>query len=385
MTESTTKPAAAVQPEAAATGRLEAAHDRYRSQRSFGALDGLRCICIVAVVWHHARPLTDLPTLATRGFLGVDLFFVISGFLIVTLLLRERDQTGGISLQKFYIRRTLRIFPVYYAIVLALGGYYAFVANGSEVGDAFLRDFWIYLTYTGNFFFLGWGVVWSLAAEEQFYLVWPQVERRLSGWFVPIMVVALAVNQLFNFPATRDVIAAALNAPRLGELSMVQATFTPILLGVCVAHLLHDRASFVRLGPLVCGRLAPLFWLLALGVVVAIPNDEIAGIHRLGIHVLMAGLVASCVAQERHVVMPLLQLAPVARIGVISYGIYLYHIHSIVVAEKLLQRFGVHFDLAPFLLGGFIAIVVSELSFRLFEMPFLKLKARFATVPKGHV
>ena len=67
MTESTTRPAAAVQPGAAGTGRLEAAHDRYRSQRSFGALDGLRCICIVAVVWHHARPVTDLPTLATRG------------------------------------------------------------------------------------------------------------------------------------------------------------------------------------------------------------------------------------------------------------------------------------------------------------------------------
>ena len=151
------------------------AFDRYRAQASFGALDGLRCLCIVAVVWHHSVAIDfDLP-IAGRGFLGVDLFFVISGYLIVTLLLREHRRTGTISLRNFYIRRTLRIFPVYYAIVFALSLYYWLVNTDSEVGQQFLKDIPIYLTYTGNFFHPGWAVVWSLAAEEQFYLVWPQI------------------------------------------------------------------------------------------------------------------------------------------------------------------------------------------------------------------
>lgn len=149
------------------TGPMHRSHAQYVAQRSFGSLDGLRCLSIVAVLWHHGKPSIDFPTIATRGFLGVDLFFVISGFLIVTLLLRERDQIGQISLKKFYVRRTLRIFPVYYLLVCTLALYYSFVASDSSVGDQFLSDLWIYLTYLGNYFFLGWAIVWSLAAEEQ--------------------------------------------------------------------------------------------------------------------------------------------------------------------------------------------------------------------------
>ena len=67
-------------------------HERFLALRRFGALDGLRCLSIVAVVWHHTRPEIPGMLLDNRGFLGVDMFFVLSGFLIVTLLLRERDR-----------------------------------------------------------------------------------------------------------------------------------------------------------------------------------------------------------------------------------------------------------------------------------------------------
>src|SRR5437870_3157565 len=92
-------------------------YGEFRQTRYFGALDGLRCLSIVAVVAFHTLRGTSSP-IVLRGNLGVDLFFLISGFLITTLLIRERSQYGAISLKKFYIRRTLRIFPLYYAVLL---------------------------------------------------------------------------------------------------------------------------------------------------------------------------------------------------------------------------------------------------------------------------
>ena len=82
---------------------------------------------------------------------------------------------------------------------------------------------------------------------------------------------------------------------------------------------------------------------------------------------------------------PFLRVAPIARVGVISYGVYLYHIHALAIAEKVLERLDIHFALAPFLLGTLVCIVVSELSFRLLEAPFLKLKAKFSMIPRGHI
>ena len=83
------------------------AHQGYLETRVFGSLDGLRAASILAVVWHHTPLVYPDLVLSRRGFLGVDLFFIISGFLIVTLLLRERRRSGRISLRGFYVRRFL--------------------------------------------------------------------------------------------------------------------------------------------------------------------------------------------------------------------------------------------------------------------------------------
>jgi peptidoglycan/LPS O-acetylase OafA/YrhL len=144
--------------------------------RSIPSLDGLRAVAVVSVILGHSegRALDSFPILAPfrRGEIGVALFFVISGFLITYLLLKEQDETGDIHLQKFYFRRTLRIFPPFYAYVAVVGMLTA-AGSFSVSAGAFLSA----LTYTWNFNnhrdLWIFGHLWSLSLEEQFYLIWP--------------------------------------------------------------------------------------------------------------------------------------------------------------------------------------------------------------------
>src|SRR4051794_35840466 len=159
-------------------------YSAYRALTHFGSLDGLRAASILAVLFHHAvEPVAALPA-TSRGFLGVDMFFLLSGFLIVTLLLRERDAYGRISLGKFYVRRTLRIFPVYYGLLLVFSLLYLTAGERLSTSKGFFAALPFYLTYTSNWTTTqaaNFAITWSLAAEEQFYLVWPAVEKYLRG------------------------------------------------------------------------------------------------------------------------------------------------------------------------------------------------------------
>ncbi len=357
------------------------AFDSYQRTRAFGALDGLRCLSILVVVWHHSPVRLSWWTASNLGFLGVDLFFVISGFLIVTLMLRERERNGDISLPKFYMRRTLRIFPLYYGLILFLSLYYVTLGADSSFGSEFLADLPIYLCYLGNFFPVGFGIVWSLAAEEQFYLAWPLIERNLRRFIVPILAVAIGINQLFNFKLPRAWIEGWLGGAGAFEgLGIVQCTFTPILLGVCLAHLFQERRSFERCAPLFASRFAPVGWALALVALAALVSEtNIAGWGRLSVQLLMAGLVGSAVYREDHLLMPLLRFRPFVRIGTVSYGIYLLHIHAIELTKRFMGLLGVTEGLLIFVVAAGLAILLAELSFRFWETPFLRLKGRFAS------
>src|SRR3954454_21644367 len=128
------------------------AYYRTFTERShFGSLDGLRCISIVAVIWSHGPGQQATSVLLGSGRLGVNLFFAISGFLITTILLRERRSTGDISLRRFYARRALRIFTSYYTAL----GVYVFPSRlsfPSASATAFFMSLPYFLTYTSNRF-----------------------------------------------------------------------------------------------------------------------------------------------------------------------------------------------------------------------------------------
>ena len=159
--------------------------------RFFESLDGLRAISILGVIWTHVwyvsgpdyyDTLIKLPVLRNGAF-GVSIFFAISGFLITTLLLREQLKYGRISLRDFYIRRTLRIWPLYYATLALYVALVLILQRGTGRNHVFFHYLPGYLTFTYTWF-AGWqessaifNFAWSLSVEEQFYLIWAGVLR----------------------------------------------------------------------------------------------------------------------------------------------------------------------------------------------------------------
>jgi peptidoglycan/LPS O-acetylase OafA/YrhL len=356
-------------------------YERYLAVRHFGSLDGLRCLSIVAVVFHHGvDEHHELPLVAQLGFLGVDLFFVLSGFLIVTLLLREKRSRGRISLSRFYVRRVLRIFPAYFGLLLALGLVYAFVAPNASTAAGYWELLPFYLTFTSNWVIdnaANLGVLWSLAAEEQFYLVWPAVEKVLPNrWVWAVLAVVLAVNQAVNFRLIDGWLRAHLGVGH-ADLSMLQITFTPIALGVCLAHLLDQRSTFMRVYTFLAPRWSPLAAFAILGILVNLGREDIAGWQRLTIQLAMAFLLASVVVREDHAARRFLAWRPVAFVGSISYGMYLYHMWALHVVREGLKRSPVRVPGDLFLLGLGLTVVVAAVSYYLYERRFLRLKGRF--------
>jgi peptidoglycan/LPS O-acetylase OafA/YrhL len=164
------------------------------------SLDGLRTISVALVIVSHFLPIVGIKDRWNMGMLGVKFFFVISGFLITGLLLKEIDKTETVNLAKFYFRRTLRIFPPYYFYLFAI-----------FIGSRFITElpasnFASSLTYTSNYFVPGtWNLLhtWSLSVEEQFYLIFPFVllflGKRKIVWLLGGLILFLPFLRLIDF------------------------------------------------------------------------------------------------------------------------------------------------------------------------------------------
>lgn len=150
--------------------------------RRISGLDGVRGLAILGVVIEHGWLGVPGAQITRAGAYGVDLFCLLSAFLIASLLLRERRETGKIHFGHFYLRRALRIFPAYFALVLLCFGAALLWPTTNDLAVIpsmmpYLLTFTANLLPTTNFL----GALWSVCAEEQFYLVWPTLERFLPG------------------------------------------------------------------------------------------------------------------------------------------------------------------------------------------------------------
>lgn len=350
----------------------------FRQTRFYGSLDGLRFLSVAAVVWHHTASRSFDAAIFHYGMHGVTLFFAISGFLITTLLLREKERFGTVSLRKFYIRRSLRIFPLYYTVVLLYVVAVKVFEGDSQVGLQFFVNLKYYLTYTSNWFVdLDGRVIfyfaWSLATEEQYYLVWPSVERHLKGWkpvWAAVGMIALA--QLAVTGALASILPFEFGLRVIGSIS------TAICMGVILAHLLHEEQSFVVIHRLLGRKASALIALIFLvAVFFGLEYMGLAGSLLLNFGLVL--LVGSCVIREDNILAKGLRLKPIAWIGTVSYGVYLLHMLCANAAKKALPEFIVEYPIGYFVLALAMSSVAATISFKYYESFFLKLKKRFET------
>jgi peptidoglycan/LPS O-acetylase OafA/YrhL len=376
MKPATLHPTSVDQPRAPLPA-LATAHDRYRQTRFFSSLDGLRALSILAVIWHHTASASATHAILHEGKKGVNLFFVISGFLIVTLLLRAKEQRGTFSLPKFWGRRALRIFPVYYVVL----GLYVVLVFWLERDPIYRHAFFGHLpafaTFTSNWFVslenprVIFYFAWSLAAEEQFYLVWPWFERFLRGaWPLLAALVTLLVTQGVAIGTSAQNPMALPLALRI--ISSVPAA---ILLGVILAHLLHSPATFRFLRG-ISGRRGSavttlILLLAALGAVPALGPAE-----NLVVAVSMMMLVSACVIREDNDLARILSNPVVAWVGKVSYGMYLFHMIAVNVAHRLASALGHSSPYLDFAGGVLLAVGMASLSYLFFESRLLKVKDR---------
>jgi len=361
-------------------------HSDYLSMRYFTALDGLRCVCILAVIWHHT-PHTFVSDhwgflsgqWAHRGFLGVDAFFALSGFLIVTLLLRERNRTGKIQLGAFYARRFLRLSPPYYVLLAVVTLAFWTARRGTPQAEAYLQALPFYVFYLANWLTLhaaNMSILWSLATEEQFYLVWPFIEKFTSRFTTMLLLAALLLlNQAINYGILDELFQRVFHA-RIMHLEIMECTFTPILLGVCLAHLLHQPMTYQRTCRVLQLPAVPWLLLLAFAALCLWGPADISGTTRLCLQLTVTAFIGTLVVQPKQMLGKLLSHPVFTHLGVISYGMYLYHMWCIDASIRVLQRIDFDNEGAILLTSIAITIVTAEVSYRAIERPFLKWKEK---------
>lgn len=298
-------------------------------------LDGVRGIAVLCVIMAHAYVIApaviDTPIvsrLAASGFLGVDTFFVLSGFLITALLLTERERTGSVRLGAFFLRRALRLLPPLYFMLAAVWVHGLITDFRASTGQFTQRTIVAALTYTSNFFAKGHpemvgdlGHLWSLAIEEQFYLVWPFLLLALLGWTatrhsVTPIVLALAAVVVIHRTWVFD--HHGWYPAYLGTLTRSDGLFV----GAAAAMLWHGRAF----GPKVLRYAGATGSAVALAGLLVLRGDS-ALTYRGGLfvfNVAVASILLSLVDSE-WMGRRFLSWQPLAGLGRVSYGVYLWH------------------------------------------------------------
>jgi peptidoglycan/LPS O-acetylase OafA/YrhL len=312
------------------------------------------------------------------GAYGVDLFFALSAYLITSLLLRERVATGALDLRGFYLRRILRIWPLYLAFV-AFAAIFAALIPGQHlpmkyvVGYSLLAGNWIYAFYGLPASFAT--PLWTVSIEEQFYLAWPLVLRKAS---VRIMAI-IAVGILVVANAWRVWLAISAAPVEWIEYN----TFTrldPIAFGILLALFGHKLPQFTRLQrvALLCGGVVTwivVFAFTVTGQHLTVTTWRMALGHPIMALASVAVLLSVLGSQNR-----LLRNPTLLYLGKISYGLYVLHEFAHFCAIRLVHASTPGMVVAQSIVGLALTILLAAASYRWLESPFLRLKERFAHV-----
>ena len=346
-------------------------------------LDGIRGISALAVVCFHLAP-----GLTPQGWMAVDCFFVLSGYLITAILLANRDEPHYFL--NFYARRALRIWPIYYLTLLPILAAYRLMPTNYPINSSIILQ---YLTYTQNIQHIwfdpaaraiqAYSHTWTLAIEEQFYMLWPLMVRTVPRRGLAVVCIAIAVGSgaLRGMGMSWDVLPARCDGFALGALlalimsgryasaeihkNLLRVLITTVVIaGTAVALCLWDPREI----PTPWGKLG----FLSRGEWMVGP-----------LNVLFFGLIGVVILNVGREWLAFLRSRPLVYLGTISYGLYLYHIPVLFAVEAVFRKLGSghSFDASRPMFRSIIeltvSITVASLSWRFIEKPVLGLKSRF--------
>jgi len=341
------------------------------------SLDGWRAIAIIFVILGHAK-FTVAPNSLYYYFaetfiyaeLGVRIFFVLSGFLITTLLIKERIRFGTINIKNFFIKRVLRIFPVLYLYMLVI-----FILNYhlnlGLVKDNFLGP----LLYLNNFtFFTGtWltGHTWSLAVEEQFYLIWPFLFSVLTKnlWLFCLLMISLVPFLKILYYFKPDTYEATLGP----FITNADAIFSGALIAI-----LSFKNIFKTSQKIWNIKGLDLVFILIIFVSMFCVHRGMAGLifYPMGstiCNVMICLLLIRTLLNNQSLLFRLLNRRILVHIGLLSYSLYIWQQLFIVP----INMYGGRFNLFIFPLNIVLAFAAAYLSYNLFEKYFLHFKTQF--------
>lgn len=370
----------------------------------FKGLDEIRAIAALSVMFHHIElykfragisSLFDTPlapALAALGEHGVYSFFVMSGFLITYLLLTEKKQFAIIQLRKFYIRRVLRIWPLYYFIIILsflvvplvaprvnfLQNETYYFEKNTRLREAFVTTLGLFLLFLPNLALklrppvVGAAQSWSVGVEEQFYLIWPlivqRVPNRLMAWvFAIIAIVYPLVPTLLHKVSAQlasycevFVLALPIHIMAIGAFGATILFRNP----QCLKTVLGNEVVF---GITIC--------MLAVALMIRIPAFMFACI--------VMAVIAFCIQDGLRFN---LRSAMLRALGKVSYGVYMYHslvmyvVFGAIHTESSIYIGGVLYQVTVYAAVLCGTLLVSQLSYTFLELPFISLKNRVYTV-----
>jgi peptidoglycan/LPS O-acetylase OafA/YrhL len=369
----------------------------------FRSLDGIRGVGIIFVLGYHYLLLSDYDW-STIGFswVWIQMFFVQSGFLITRILTDSTQEDAGAYFSRFYWRRILRIFPVYFGYLLVAAITWRFLGVPEDFGRRAptLLSFTYNLSDVareivhGNLWFIHF---WSLAVEEQFYLAWPLLVYLLGPRSLRLLVVAvILLVPLFRWWFVQHLISDGMSPEMSGRLSysFTVSQLDALATGAAIA-ILNLQTRVRHTGRWALGMVSLLVAAGALNYLALTRSGLELSVSSLG---LSGGLVGNLQHVWSYTLVNLAFLfvilhltsegyrgvftAPVlVRIGKIAYGMYVYHMAVLIAFDWLNERY-LHNVALSFVMGFGATYLLADLSYRYFEQRFLAMKDRWIGRPR---
>lgn len=359
---------------------------RLKSSRYMSGLDGLRALAVIGVIFYHLTP-----HILPGGFLGVPIFFVLSGYLISDLLIQEFEQNGKISLKQFWKRRLNRLYPALVTMLILVTGWITIFERSLllNIRNMILTS----LVYLNNWWQISQGAsyfdrfttpspfvhLWSLAIEGQFYLIWPVI--------VVFAIVFIKRNDwicytFIGVSILSALLMAILYVSGADPSRVYYGTDTrafSLLIGSALAFIWPStklkknlpNAGRVTLDAVGVLSLGLLIWLM----VQLMDSDPFTYYGGIFIFSLISGILVAVVAHPATWLAKLLSLQPLKWIGQRSYGLYLWQYPVMILYEVKVGDTSLH-PLRHLIIQITLIILISEASYRFVEMPFKKLNIR---------